>query len=42
VNVTVDGIAIVLLNRDGVIQYWSPGAEELFGYRAEDAAGAVP
>jgi PAS domain S-box-containing protein len=32
--------AIVLLNRDGVIQYWSSGAEELFGYRAEDATGA--
>jgi PAS domain S-box-containing protein len=40
-NVSVGGIAIVLLNRRGVIQYWSPGAEELFGYRAEDATGAL-
>lgn len=36
----MEGIAIVLLNREGMIQYFSPGAEQLFGYRAEEAAGA--
>lgn len=33
--------AIVLLNRDGVIEYWSEGAEALFGYRAADVTGSV-
>lgn len=36
----MEGIAIVLLNREGVIEYFSPGAEELFGYRAEAVTGA--
>ena len=33
----VDGI--VTMNKDGVIQQWSTGAERLFGYTADEAAG---
>jgi len=32
--------AIVLLSPEGVIQYWSVGAEVLFGYRAADVTGS--
>lgn len=31
--------AVILADVDGVISHWSSGAEELFGYRAEDAIG---
>ncbi|MCA1813388.1 MAG: PAS domain S-box protein, partial [Halobacteriales archaeon] len=31
--------AIVSKNLDGVIQTWNPGAERIFGYRAEDIVG---
>jgi PAS domain S-box-containing protein len=31
--------AIVFADRDGVIRSWSPGAEALTGYRAEEAVG---
>lgn len=33
--------AIVLLNREGVIQHWSDGAAALFGYPAADVTGSV-
>ena len=38
-NLTHD--AIVVRNMDGVITYWNRGAEELYGWTAEDAAGKV-
>ncbi len=31
--------AIVVVDTDGHITYWSPGAEALFGHRAADALG---
>jgi PAS domain S-box-containing protein len=31
--------ALVATDRDGVIQLWNPGAERIFGYRAEEARG---
>src|SRR5262249_17257952 len=31
--------AIILADRDGVIRLWNPGAEAMFGYRAEEAVG---
>jgi PAS domain S-box-containing protein len=31
--------AVVLADRSGRIQYWSPGAEALFGYPAQEAVG---
>jgi len=31
--------AIILADRDGVIRLWNPGAEAMFGYRAEEALG---
>jgi PAS domain S-box-containing protein len=36
---THESHAIVLLAADGVIQYWSRGAERLFGHAAADAVG---
>ena len=37
----VDGApeAIVAANPEGVIQLWNPGAEAMFGYRADEAVG---
>jgi len=32
-------VAIVFADRDGVIRLWNPGAEAMFGYRAEEALG---
>ncbi|WP_037901500.1 SpoIIE family protein phosphatase [Streptomyces sp. NRRL S-350] len=34
------GVAAVVLDADGRVALWSPQAEELFGYRAEEALGA--
>ncbi|MEU6733611.1 SpoIIE family protein phosphatase [Streptomyces physcomitrii] len=34
------GVAAVVLDEEGRIRLWSPQAEELFGYRAEEALGA--
>jgi PAS domain S-box-containing protein len=31
--------AIVASDRDGIIQYWNPGAERIFGHLAADAIG---
>ena len=31
--------AVVFADADGVIRYWSPGAERLFGYAMADAIG---
>lgn len=31
--------AVVLASRDGIAQFWSRGAERLFGYRAVDIVG---
>jgi PAS domain S-box-containing protein len=31
--------AIILADRDGVIRLWNPGAEAMFGYRADEAVG---
>ena len=31
--------AIVAADRDGVIGFWNPGAERLFGYTADEAMG---
>lgn len=31
--------AIIVADRDGVIRLWNPGAEVIFGYRAEEAVG---
>jgi PAS domain S-box-containing protein len=31
--------AIVLASRDGIVRFWSSGAERLFGYRAADIVG---
>jgi PAS domain S-box-containing protein len=33
------GDAILAKNLDGIIQTWNPGAERLFGYRAEEMVG---
>lgn len=33
------GVAAVLLEGDGRVDMWSPQAEELFGYTAEEAVG---
>jgi rsbT co-antagonist protein RsbR len=34
------GLAAVLVRaQDGTIRYWSPGAERLFGYTAQEAVG---
>ena len=31
--------ALVIVNRDGVIAYWSPGAERIFGLASDHAVG---
>ena len=31
--------AIVAADRDGVVRFWNPGAERIFGYTAEEAIG---
>src|SRR5262249_7292057 len=31
--------AIVVCDRDGIIQLWSPGAERMFGYSADETLG---
>ena len=31
--------AIVFTDREGVIRFWNPGAERLFGFAAEEAVG---
>lgn len=31
--------AIIVADRDGMIRLWNTGAEEIFGYRAEEAIG---
>jgi PAS domain-containing protein len=31
--------AIVAADREGVIRFWNPGAERIFGHRAADAIG---
>ena len=31
--------AVVATNREGIIQAWNPGAERIFGHRAEEALG---
>jgi PAS domain S-box-containing protein len=31
--------AIVAADRDGFIRFWNPGAERIFGHRADDAIG---
>ena len=31
--------AIVVADRDGIIRLWNAGAEEIFGYRADEAVG---
>jgi len=33
------GDAIVASDRDGIIQFWNPGAERIFGYGADQAVG---
>jgi len=38
-NLTHD--AILVLDLDGVVTYWNRGAEELYGWRAEDAIGQL-
>lgn len=34
--------AILLMNEDGIIESWSPGAEAVFGYAAAEAVGRRP
>src|SRR3954452_23260675 len=31
--------AIIAADRDGVIRFWNPGAERIFGYAASEAEG---
>ena len=31
--------AIVVADRDGIIRFWNPGAERIFGHSAEEAIG---
>jgi PAS domain S-box-containing protein len=35
----MDDQAIVLADASGVIRYWSPGAEALFGFSGQEAVG---
>lgn len=37
--VRVAGDAIIATDQDGVIVFWNPAAEEMFGFVAEDALG---
>ena len=37
--VRVAGDAIIAADKDGVIVFWNPAAEEMFGFVAEDAVG---
>jgi PAS domain S-box-containing protein len=37
----VDRNAVVMADAQGVIRYWSPGAEAAFGYPAAQAVGAT-
>jgi PAS domain S-box-containing protein len=30
---------VVATDRDGIIQVWNPGAERIFGHRADEALG---
>jgi PAS domain S-box-containing protein len=32
--------AIVAADKDGIIRFWNPGAERIFGYSSDDAIGA--
>jgi len=32
--------AIIAADRDGIIRFWNPGAERIFGYSSEAAVGA--
>jgi PAS domain S-box-containing protein len=32
--------AIIAADKDGAIRFWNPGAERIFGYKAEEAIGA--
>ena len=34
-----DSDAIVASDKDGIIQFWNPGAERIFGYTSGDAIG---
>ena len=34
------GDALIYSDREGVIRWWNPGAEALFGFSAEEAVGA--
>jgi len=31
--------AIIAADKDGVVRFWNPGAERIFGYTSEDAVG---
>jgi PAS domain S-box-containing protein len=35
----MDDYAVVIADRDGNIQFWSPGAEKMLGHSARDMAG---
>ena len=35
----MDDHALIIADRSGTIQWWSPGAERLFGYSREQATG---
>lgn len=32
--------AIIAADKDGIIRFWNPGAERIFGYSSEEAIGA--
>lgn len=34
------GDALIYSDREGIIRWWNPGAETLFGFSAEEAVGA--
>ena len=36
---SIEDYAIILFDPDGLITYWNPGAERLFGYRADEVLG---
>src|SRR5664280_3472853 len=31
--------AIIAADKDGIVRFWNPGAERIFGYTSEDAIG---